>query len=70
MLHPVVFVMENGVESLKEELEGLAEQELRKIVSYHYMDPTMGFRRWKKERLIKVIIEMSEVRSHKGDAFR
>lgn len=70
MIDPVVYVMDYGIEKLREELEGLTEGELRKIVFYHHMDPTQGFRRWKREKLINCIVERAEVRSRKGDTFR
>lgn len=67
---PVVFLLENDKPSLEAKLSNMDVIELRKIISYHHMDPTGTFRRQDKEWCIERIMDLSDKRSRKGDVFR
>lgn len=64
-------LMEEGDNLLREKLEALTEKQLKDIIADFGMDPSKLAMKWKdKERLIRHIIDTSERRATKGDAFR
>ena len=70
VLDPIKLI-EEGNESLHQQLESLTEKQLKDIIADFGMDPSKLAMKWKdKDRLIKHIIETSERRASKGDAFR
>lgn len=70
VLDPIKLV-EEGDNLLREKLEALTEKQLKDIIADFGMDPSKLAMKWKdKERLIRHIIDTSERRATKGDAFR
>ncbi|ODP28509.1 hypothetical protein PTI45_02054 [Paenibacillus nuruki] len=64
------FLLEQGVESLKEGLEDLDTEELKDIISENGMDSARLAMKWKDpNRLINHIIEATQRRSSRGEAF-
>lgn len=64
-------LMEEGDNLLREKLEALTEKQLKDIIADFGMDPSKLAMKWKdKERLIRHIMDTSERRATKGDAFR
>lgn len=62
---------EEGDLHLWDKLEVLTEKQLKDIIADFGMDPSKLAMKWKdKERLIRHIIDTSERRATKGDAFR
>ena len=62
---------EEGDALLWDKLEALTEKQLKDIIADFGMDPSKLAMKWKdKERLIRHIIDTSERRATKGDAFR
>lgn len=60
-----------GEEVLENKLKELELIDLKNIIAYYAMDPSKSFQRWrKKERLIKLILEVSNLRLNKGNSFR
>lgn len=67
---PVVYYLENDMDTLDTKLHTFEDDLLRKIISYQHMDPTGRFRRWSTDQLIEHIKKMAYSRAHKGDVFR
>jgi hypothetical protein len=69
-LDPVAVVQE-GFWVLRERLERLDLEQLKDIVAHYGMDPSKLVMKWKdRERVIERILDISQTRSTKGDAFR
>ncbi len=70
ILDPVEVIKE-GESVLRGRLEALSLEQLKDIVADYGMDPGKLVMKWKDPtRVIERIVEMSLVRSQKGDAFR
>jgi len=64
-------VIHNGFWALRRRLEDLDLEQLKDIVAQYGMDPSKLVMKWKdRERVIERILDVSQSRSTKGDAFR
>lgn len=62
---------QGGEKALRDSLNSLELNALRRIVRHHSLDPSKLAEKWKnKERLISLIIERVSARSDKGKAFK
>lgn len=69
VLNPLDMV--EDIHSLDEKLHTLSVDQLKDIVSVYSMDPSRRALQWRKpERLIALILEVSQKRLAKGNAFR
>ena len=69
LINPYELLLE-GKEVLVNKLKEVELQDLKNIVNYS-MDPSKSFKRWRKrERFINLILEVSALRTNKGNAFR
>ena len=69
ILDPILLAEEGKLS--KEVLEPLTDKELKDIIADYGMDPSKLAMKWKdRERVIKLIIDTSQRRASKGDAFR
>ena len=69
VLDPVDVAKAHGKDALRDRLTELDLERLKDIVSRYAMDPRAM--RWKaRERVIDMIVDMSDRRARKGDAFR
>jgi hypothetical protein len=69
VLDPILLAEEGKLS--KDVLEPLTDKELKDIVADYGMDPSKLAMKWKdRDRLIKLIIDTSQRRALKGDAFR
>ena len=63
-------LFEQGIETLKTSLEALDIEELKDVVAANGMDTARLAMKWKdRDRLISHIIDMTQRRSSRGDAF-
>ncbi len=70
LINPYELLLE-GKEVLVNKLKEVELQDLKNIVNYYSMDPSKSFKRWRKrERFINLILEVSALRTNKGNAFR
>lgn len=70
VLDPISLITE-GEEVLAERLHELTDKQLKDIIADYGMDPAKLAMKWKnRERLINHIIDVSQRRASKGDAFR
>jgi len=70
LINPYDVLLE-GKEVLENRLKKLELIDLKNIINYYAMDPSKAFQRWrKKERFIELILEVSNLRLNKGNAFR
>lgn len=67
---PVVYLMDNGEDGLREKLGTFERSELLKVISREHMDHTNCRFRCNDSWLIDRIVEFSVKRANKGDAFR
>lgn len=69
ILDPILLAEEGKLS--KEVLEPLTDKELKDIIADYGMDPSKLAMKWKdRDRVIKLIIDTSQRRASKGDAFR
>lgn len=69
ILDPIKLAEEGSL--AKELLEPLSEKELKDIIADYGMDPSKLAMKWKdRDRIIRLIIDISMRRASKGDAFR
>jgi hypothetical protein len=62
---------QGGEKALRDRLNSLELNALRRIVRLHGLDPSKLAEKWKnKDRLVNLIIERVSVRSDKGKAFK
>jgi hypothetical protein len=62
---------QGGEKALRDTLNSLEVNSLRRIVRHHGLDPAKLAEKWKnKERLINLIIDRVSARSDKGKAFK
>ena len=70
VLDPIELIAE-GEDVLISELKGLTDKELKDIIADYAMDPSKLAMKWKdRDRIIGLIVEVSQRRASKGDAFR
>ena len=71
VLDPVTICFEKGEDVLHNRLNELDLEKLRDILAEYGMDPGKLVMKWKnKEKVIKHIIDTSDARAKKGEAFR
>ena len=69
ILDPILLAEEGKLS--KEVLEPLTDKKLKDIIADYGMDPSKLAMKWKdRDRVIKLIIDTSQRRASKGDAFR
>ena len=68
----VCFVMDNGETALRDRLNNLGLESLKKLFRRNAIDRTTNLRKKSltEEELINKIVSVSVARAHKGDAFR
>ena len=70
VLDPIKLTEEGDI-TLRSQLEGLNEKQLKDIIADFKMDNSKLAMKWKdREKLIQLIMDVSSRRASKGDAFR
>lgn len=69
-IDPVALFTEGGEAGLRERLAGLSDDQLRDVVAGNGMDTGRRSGKWDRDRLSDLIVERSQARATKGEAFR